>query len=300
MLVVVGLAVVTSGVSGMLGAKDGQSGAYQNLQEKVAVEKRDLKRTVAANGTLEADQQTTVVFGAGGTVTDVPVSVGQTVNKNEVLTQTAFEKLKAPFDGRVLALHVFEGGAAVPGGVAVVVGYRSSHVEFFASESEVLELSVGQAATLKFPAYQNGRNEYTGTVSFVDVQKASTQSALQSSETGYLVKVTVADLPIEVTSRLGLTADVEVEVGSADQVLSLETGAVHYDENNQPFVYRLPVIDDAFVASAATTDDVTTLLERKSISTGFEADDYLEITSGLDENDEVLLYIPQQASSSFF
>lgn len=298
-VVVIGLAVIASGIATAFQTGNNQLKEYQNLQEGIKVEKRDLQRTVAANGTLEADEQTALSFAAGGTVTDVNVSVGDEVSKNQVIAQTALEKLKAPFDGRILALNVFEGQNAGFTEV-VVVGYRSSHVEFFASETEVLELAIGQAATATFPAYNNGREEFAGTVSFVDVQKASAQSALQSSETGYLVKVTVDSLPEEVAAHLGLTADVEVVVGSANGVLSLETGAVQYDEDNEPFVYMVPTLDDAFLAKAQLTDEVNTLLEKKFVTTGFEADDYVEITSGLNEGDEVLLYIPPQVSTSFF
>lgn len=299
-LMVVGVAVVASIVAGAMQSQSSKFSDYQNLQEKVVVEKRDLERTIAANGTLVADAQTALSFAVGGTVTDVPVSVGQEVKKNEVIAQTTFEKLKAPFDGRVLALDVFEGQTSSYTTMAAVIGYRTNHVELYASESEVLELNIGQLATVKFPAYHNGRDEYAGTVSFVDLQKASSQSTLQSAETGYLIKITVENLPGELETRLGLTADVEIVVGSVTQVLSLETGSIQYDEDNQPFVYVVPTVDDAFVARAQLTDDVTSVLERKIISTGFEADEYIEITSGLNDGDEVLLYIPQQVSSSFF
>lgn len=296
-LIVVSLAVVASIVAGVMQSKNTSRNEYQTLQEKISVERRDLKRTVAANGTLEADAHTSLALTAGGTITDVAVSVGQEVTKNDVLVQTNFEKLKAPFDGRVLSLDGFEGQIATPGMPVVVVGYRSSHIEFFASENEVLELATGQAATVKFPAYKNGRDEFTGHVSFVDVQKAAPQSVAQSGETGYLVKVSLDSLPSEVVSRVGLTADVEVEVGAKTDVLSLESGAIQYTDAAEPFVYLVPTIDDAFVTRAKATDDLTTLLEKKTITTGFEADQYVEITSGLNEGDEVLLYIPQQVSS---
>lgn len=296
----VALVVVGSLVTSVFQSQNTKLKDYQNLQEKVVVEKRDLKRTVSANGTLEADEQTELTFSLGGTVTDVAVGVGDEVTKNQVIAQTSVEKLKAPFDGRVLALNIFEGQTAGFGPVAAVIGYRSSHVEFFASETEVLELEVGQTATVTFPAYHNGRDEYTGSVTFVDVQKASAQSALQSGETGYLVKIQVNNLPKEVETHLGLTADVEVVVGSVDDALSLEIGSIQYDENNQPFVYLIPTVDDAFVMRAQGVDDITALLEKKSITTGFEADDYIEVTNSLNEGDEVLLYIPPQASTSFF
>lgn len=299
-LLVVGMLIIISIAGAAMQSQTAKSTEYQNLQEKVVVEKRDLERTVAANGTLEADEQTSLSFSAGGSVTDVFFNVGDEVTKNQVIAQTGLEKLKSPFDGRVLALNVFEGQTVGFGEVAAVIGYRSSHVEFFASETEVLELEIGQMATVSFPAYNNGRDEYIGSVNFVDVQKASSQTALQSSETGYVVKIHVDDLPSEVEAHLGLTADVEVVVGSANDALSLETGSIQYEENGEPYVYLVPIIDDAFVLRAKGVDDITTVLEKKSITTGFEADDYIEITSGLNEGDEVLLYIPPQASTSFF
>lgn len=270
--------------------------AYQYLQEKVTVQTRDLDRRITANGSVVPDQSTSLSLNLPGTVKDILVNVGDEVDKDEVLIQASSEKIKAPFDGRVLAIQDFVGQPVIPGTPAITMSYRSNHIEFFASENEVLELAVGQPVTITVPAYQNGQDEYSGTVSFVDVQKQSAETLGQNSETGYLIKIQMDDVPEVVTKKVGLTVDVDVQVGKKDGALSVETGAIQYNDKHEPFVYLLPTLDDTFLAQVKTATDITSVLEKKSISTGFAGDEFTEVTSGLTEGQDVLLYVPQSDS----
>lgn len=301
LVMVVALAIVGAIVWAAVADSQNKFSEYDNLRQAVAVEKRDLSKIVTSTGTIKTDEEAMLLYPTSGDVTAVNYSVGDEVVAGDVLVtvDAAFgsdQDIEAPFDGRVLSVSAFDGAPAITGQPAVTVGYRSTHVEFLASEGEVIDLEVGQDAELSIPSYNNGRDSYEGEVTFVDVQKQTVIGAAGSSDSGYLVKVSLGNVPSELQQVVGLTVDMEIEVGSRDGVLSLETGAVHIDEDNESFVYTLPTIDDAFVTRLKAAENEKDVLNKKYIDTDFRGDEYIEVTDGLRENEEVLLYIPAASS----
>lgn len=294
-IVVVAVLVSIGVVSAILNSDNAGVESYSYLNESVTVERKDLSRIISSNGTLVADYSSALVSVVGGTVNEVAVDVGDGVKKNDVLVRLTSEQVKAPFDGRVIAVHTDDGATVVPGTPVVEVASVGSHVELFASEQEVLDLKKGQPATMTFPAYRSGRDVFTGSVSVVDAQKQSAALQGQTTDSGYRVEVSVTDLPEVLSSRLGLTVDVEVTTAEVSQALAIENGALQYEDDGSVFVYELPTVDDAFVARAQATSDIATLLTKRPVTVGFEGDQYSEIVSGLTDGENVLLYIPQRA-----
>ncbi len=273
---------------------------YDYLKETVTVEKRTVSKTITTSGTIVPDYSEAVL--ATGTVEDIPVNVGDDVDFDDTLIKTNMQTIQAPFDGRVTAIHTAEGATVTATAPAMEFSYRSNHIEFFASENEVIDLKKDQKVTFTIPSYNNGKDEFEGVVSFVDIKKqvAGTSGGTVSSETGYLVKVTMADVPEQLEKVVGLTVDMTIKVGSVDGVSALESGAIQYTEDNKAFVYLPPTVDEAFAASAATTDDITTLLKKQTVSVGFRGDNYVEITDGADLGDSVLLYVPTVTTGGVF
>lgn len=270
---------------------------YAYLNETVGVTSRDIRKTISTTGTIVPDESTIFSATTQGTVTDVHFSVGDDVNTGDIIIETDEEEITAPFDGRILHISTFVGDRVDMTKSLVEVGYRSNHIEFLASDSEVIDLKKDQSVLMNIPSYNSGRDEYTGHVQFVDVKKqdqvASSQSGA-SAETGYLVQVSLDDpeMPEELKRIIGLGVDMEIEIDEKTDTLSIPTGAVQYDDNNQAFVYRVPTVDDAFVQKAKTVEDVVSLLKKQKIEVGFVGDEYTEVTDGLQEGENVLLYIP--------
>jgi HlyD family secretion protein len=273
---------------------------YDYLKETVKVEKRTVSKTITTSGTIVPDYSEKIL--ATGTVEDLPVSVGDDVNTDDTLLETNAQTVKAPFDGRVTAINTAEGATVSAVAPAMEFSYRSNHIEFFASENEVIDLKKDQKVTFTIPSYNNGKDEFEGVVSFVDIKKqeAAAASVGGSAETGYLVKVSMNELPEALRKVFGLTVDMTIKVGSIDNVAAVEAGAIQYTEDNKAFVYLPPTIDDAFAASATAASDITTLLKKQTVTVGFRGDSYVEITDGLDIGDSALLYVPQVKSSSPF
>lgn len=303
-LVVITALVAVGIVGGGSAYSKAQKQMYSYLEETVQVQSRKLSRTISTNGKLAADNSTQLYLTAPDTVTEVNVQVGDEVNKDELLIKTdRGQEIESPFDGRVLSVNTFVGDKGTVTAPVVEVGFRSNHVEFIASEAEVLDVRVGQHATLTVPSHQDGEIEYDAIVQEIDVQKESINSGVSAAggsttESGYLIKVSADNLPEEVRGYIGLSVDVVVDIYETDNVASIEPSAIQYDDDNNPFVYLPVTVDDAFIQKAAGVEDITDLLQTKDIETGFEGDDYIEVTSGLKSGEKVMLYIPNGDTGS--
>lgn len=272
------------------------------MNDTVIVERRHLKKTVSTTGKIVPEHSEQLLFTISGKTTKVNYQPGDLVNKDDELIEIdggsfarhADEVIKAPFDGRILAVHTFIDDTIAPGVSVVEIGYRTNFIEFTASESEVFDLKLGQTVDITIPSYNDGNVVYHGVVEFIDTVKTTTGSASQSTsqtgsaETGFIVQVRPTDVPEAAMNLIGLTADLDVVVAEQADSVSVERAAIQYNDEDKPFVY-LP-----------TTDPAATALPEQLIELGFEADEYVEVTSGLEVGAEVVLYIPEANVSSPF
>lgn len=254
-----------------------------DTSQVVTAEVRDLAQVVSTTGKIAAEHSELLSLPLGGKVSEVNVQIGDVVAKDKVLVKASGgQQIKAPFDGRILAVNTFVGNNATPGVPVVEIGYRTNFVDFIASESEVFDLAPGQAVSLTIPTYDNSATTYHGTVELVDTKKTIT-----TTENGYVVRLRPSDLPDAIGNFIGLTVNVKVVVDEKSDVLSIERAAVQYNDADQAFV-QVP-----------NTDPALPPLEQL-VTTDFEGDDYIEITSGLAAGDSVVLNIPKSSSLSVF
>ncbi|MCW1929978.1 MAG: HlyD family efflux transporter periplasmic adaptor subunit [Candidatus Kerfeldbacteria bacterium] len=272
------------------------------LEQTVTVSTGDLERTISATGSVVVDAQQPLFPAIVGTVKEVKVAVGDLVAKDQVLVTLNSSEIIAPFDGRVLSLSAFDGGSVSPAAPVAVVGYRSTHVEFMASDAEVVELEKGQEAHLSIPSINGGRESYTASVHFVDVQKTTSLNSFggQQAVSGYLVKVSADSLPEELRNRIGLVVDVEIVTDTVSQKTRVDSSAIQYTDEDKPFVYRAPELTEEFYAQAMSAAEITDILEKVEVTVGFEGDDAVEILSGLSVDEKVLLYVPKETATSPF
>jgi uncharacterized protein YuzE len=270
-LIILVVVLLLSTVFGADSYKEQQLASYDYLKEEVTASKRDMKKTVSTNGTISTFSLTEA---------DLPEEI-EGINVEEALAGLEEEDTEE----------------------LIELAEDAVKMDFYASDSEVIELETGQDAVITISSYDNGKEEFTGEVIFVSNVKAAPNAAAAltggSTDTGYLVSVASTELPEEVQDLQGLNVDIEVEIEEKQDVLSLEPGAVQYDDNDEPFVYLLPTIDEDFVKRAGETEDVTEVLEKKYIDVDFEGDQYIEVTDGLRDGDTVLLYVPSQGESAF-
>ncbi len=277
---------------------------YAYLTEAVSVDYRDIEHTISTTGTLYPEEWTSLTAVGPGTVIEVNKKSGDLVFKDDLIMKIDLigggtQEIKAPFDGRVIAITGFPGGEATPGMTGVEVGYQSSSISFLASDSEVIDLEEGQDVTVTVPSYDNGKEEFTEKVRSVSIKKeALSISPAVVPEIGYVVTVSANNLPEKIVDIVGLSVDLEITTKESKDTLSVLSGAIQYNEYDEPFVYIVPTITKAFIEQAKKENTVTNLLETRAVEIGFEGDEYTEITGGIESGENVLLYVPSDTTSA--
>lgn len=282
-LIIVSVIILVIGIA-VQRALQALTPAADVIQQTVTAEQRTLTKAVSSTGKIAAEQSELLNLAVANEVTAINVQVSDDVADGDILLKTAFQQLKAPFDGRVLAVQTFVGDTPLPGTTVLEIGYRTNFIDVVASESEVFDLVAGQSVELAIPTYDNGAATYHGVVESVANKKTTSVGSVTSqgtSESGYLVRIRPSDLPDNVSRLIDLTVNVKILIDQRDDVLSVERAAVQYREDDTTYVLLSGQVEQTVV-------------------TGFAGDDYVEIVSGLEAGDEVLLNIPKAETASPF
>ncbi len=189
-------------------------------------------------------------------------------------------RLVAPFGGTILSSQIQEGEWATPGAPAVTLAATEPLVlDVNVDEVDVAQLAEGQAAYLNFDALRASQAEpVVGTITRIAPAATNVSGAV-----AYSVEISFS--PGELPIRLGMTANVDMVVGSADGALLVPNRAITADRQaNQYYVTRqLP--------------DGT--LQRLEVRIGLRDESQTQIVEGLNEGDVVVLpELPAQSSSS--
>lgn len=178
--------------------------------------------------------------------------------------------IKAPIDGRVIGKPIPAGQTVAPGVsspmvLMTIADISKIQVETQIDESDIGQVKIGQPATFTVDAYPG--QTFTGVV--VNV---SDKATVQQNVVYYnvLIDVTAANDLL----KPNMTARVSVNVGESKNTLTVPLSAVK-SANGQQYV------------SVSHNGQ----LQNVPVTTGLISDDKVEITSGLSENDAII--IPQ-------
>jgi HlyD family secretion protein len=187
--------------------------------------------------------------------------------------------LVAPFAGTILTTQIQEGEWATPGAPAITLAATEPLIlDVNVDEVDVAQLAEGQAAYLSFDALRAIQAEpVLGTITRIAPSASNVGGAV-----AYSVEISFS--PGELPIRLGMTADIDMVVGSADDALLVPNRAIEADRQaNRYFVTRkLP--------------DGT--LQRLEVRIGLRDESQTQILEGLSEGDVVVLpELPAQSSN---
>lgn len=172
--------------------------------------------------------------------------------------------LKADFDGVITQMQVTEGTPVTNGTALVTVASNSQvHVTINLSKSDLEKVKEGQKAEVTIAG-----KKYEGQVSFIN--HVATTNANNMPVIEAQISITNADEEI----YLGVEAKVVIYAQKAEGVILVPVEAVNADKNGD-FVY---IVEDNIVV-------------RKEVVTGVSSDSYIEVISGLKENEQVMTEI---------
>ncbi len=151
--------------------------------------------------------------------------------------------ITAPFNGEVTSVGYQAGDSVSQGTAAVVLVDRTNlYVDLQIDESHVVQLSKGDKATISLEAVPN--SSYTGVVTYINPVGTSTQGVVY-----YDVRVSLdkADPSI----LIGATADVTVQAGQPQKVLTVPVSAVGSDSQGE-YVYVIDTSGNATQVSVVS------------------------------------------------
>ena len=288
----------------------------------------------SSGSTFTYEDESSVVADVAGTVASVSVSEGDWVNKNQTIltmtsdnlsdqVQSASESLRnaelsydkqteqlddytitAPITGTIVDKY-YNAGEITEANQVLCTIYDLSYLTMTLNvdELDISDIEVGQSVTIVADAVAD--QTYTGVVTKVSVAGTSTGSA-----TTYPVTIRIDE-----TDGLlpGMSVDATIELGSAEDVLAIPTAALNRGNTvlvtaDSPSavnaVSQAPEDAESMEAPEGTEELPSDLPADSSIgeqyvsvpvTVGISDDNYIEITSGLQEGD-VVVYIPTTSS----
>ena len=263
------------------------------------------------NATLQYRAAEDVVAASGGTVAAVNVKEGGKVSAGQAIVtfaanaandsvQSAEDNLKSaelsmetsqkqledytitsPIDGTIVDKQI-KAGEKVESGNTLCIIYDLSYLEMTLSvdELDITQVSVGQNVTITADAVEG--ETFTG-----QVTKISMAGTTNNGATTYPVTVRIDDYG---DLWPGMNVDAEIVLAENDNALSIPSAAL--ERGNQVLITA-----DSPSASNAIEQKAPENYVYVSVETGVSNDDFIEITSGLQEGDTVA-YLPASSSSS--
>ena len=215
----------------------------------------------------------------------------------------------APRSGIISQLNVKKGervvGTAQMAGTEMLTIADMSRIEVRVdvSETDIAKVKLGDTTTIEADAYRN--RKFTGIVSKVAVSSKSTGFAQTSTDqvTNYTVHILIlpssyADLTATLTKgkfpfKPGMSASVEIQTNKAYSILSVPVNAVTTRDWPDSVKTKQRNESDAGINDIRQVvfvyDSKTNQVELRDVKTGLQDNEYLQITSGLKEGEQVVI-----------
>jgi len=199
------------------------------------------------------------------------------INLNRAKQALLKTELLAPFDGEIVDINLQAGdmitqrysatGLPIDSYVLKIADRRAVRMVGIVDEIDVVKISKGQQATVLVDAFPG--KAFNGEIKFI-----SPYGTLQTGVATY--KVEIALEPAD-TAYLtgGLTATAEILVDKREGVLLIPSSALHIQEG-ESWVY-------------VTKGDEPGDVEQRQVEVGLQSQTQVEILSGLNEGEKVLL-----------
>lgn len=239
---------------------------------------------VKEGGNVSAGQ--TIVTFASNAANDSVQSAQDNLQSAELSMETSQKQLDdytitSPIDGTIVDKQI-KAGEKVESGDTLCVIYDLSYLEMTLSvdELDITQVSVGQKVTITADAVDG--QTFTG-----EVTKISMAGTTSNNATTYPVTVRIDDYG---DLWPGMNVDAEIVLAENDNALSIPSAAL--ERGN-----KVLITSDSPSAANAPEDKAPEGYVYVSVETGVSNDDYIEVTSGLQEGDTVA-YLPVSDDSS--
>ena len=231
-----------------------------------------ISNALSFSGNLSLVSSASYTASSSGTVKTVFAPAGTEVKEGDKLLRLANgETVAADFDGRVNVLNFSEGDAVSAGDtLAQIADFSHLRVSFRVDEYDISDVAVGQACTVTVTALEKA---YESTIAAIDYISASSGNVAYYTATAYV--------DVEGDALPGMQVTVTIPQEEAKDVVILKVDALSFDGTNQAFVWMKNASGE---------------LEQVNVTTGVSNGNYIEITSGLSDGDQV--YVEAKAEET--
>lgn len=233
-----------------------------------------ISNALSFSGNISLIDSATYAASSSSSVKKIYAPAGAKVCDGDKLVRLANgETVTADFDGTVNVLSVKEGDEVSPGDTLVqIADFTHMCVSFRVDEYDISDVAVGQACTVTITALER---EFESEIAAIDHISASTGNVAYYTATAY-VDVDEGVLP-------GMQVTVTIPQEEASNVVILKVDALSFDQTNQAYVWMKDDSGD---------------LKQVSVTTGVSNGNYIEITDGLSDGDEVYVEAKETESES--
>ncbi len=232
-----------------------------------------ISNALSFSGNLSLIDSETYMASSSGTVKTIYAAAGTEVQEDDKLLRlNNGETITAGFAGRVNKLSVTEGDEVSAGAELVqIADFRHMKVSFRVDEYDIGDVCVGQACTVTVTALEK---KLEATVDAIDYISSSNGNVAYYTATAYVDVDDASVLP-------GMQVTVSITQEEARDVVILKVDAISFDATNQAYVWMK---NDAGE------------LEQVYITTGVSNGNYIEVTDGLSDGDEVYVEVETVAT----
>ena len=235
-----------------------------------------ISNSLSFSGSLQLIDSATYTADASTTVRSVFVEKGADVKKGDKLMRlTNGQSVEAEFDGRVNQLMVTEGDSVASGAELVqVADFSHMKVSVRVDEYDINDVRVGDACRVTTTATERVFESALADINYISSSGGSV---------AYYTATAYVDVAQDAGVYPGMQVTMTIPQQEAADVVVLKMDAVSFDENNRAFVYTVGEGEE---------------MEKTYIETGVSNGNYVEIKSGVSENDTVYAVTKTAASSA--
>lgn len=244
-----------------------------NRASELASSESGIAIAQAGLDTLLADPKISTLAQREAAIAKAQISLRQAERRLALAT------LSAPFAGTVAKVDMRIGEPADATSIITLADLSSFHIDLPVDELDVAQITEGQAARIALDALPDAAIE--GAVT------AIAPLADRSAQGTTTYEVTVVLAKDSAVVRAGMTAVVEIITSVKEGSVLVPRRAIVLDGGNS--YVRLPKLDAAPTAPAAPGEAVEPPNERRKVVVGLSNSDFVEIVSGLNAGEEVLV-----------
>ncbi|MGE8202971.1 efflux RND transporter periplasmic adaptor subunit [Heyndrickxia sp. NPDC080065] len=244
------------------------------------VQKGKLDVKISGSGSIASSSSEDVKSEVMDKVDEVLVSKNDTVKKgDELITFTnGNDPIVAPISGTITSIDVTSGSKVTEDQVvAHITNYKKLETTIKIDELDIPEIKVGQSAEITANAFSN--ETFKGEVTNVANEGEASNG------------VSTFDVTVKINNpkklKVGMTTEANILTASKNNALYIPVDAVHTNGNTK------------FVMIQNSSDqDKNSISSRVEVKTGIHNDNYVEITSGLEQGQLVVLPAIVKSSSN--